>query len=157
MQYVVGIRLLGKAIEMTQNIVLATDGSAYSDAAARCIASRQLLTQDITVHVLHCTPEVSGEVKTFLGKADLAAWHREESEKAMAPVVEILHNAGIPFEAHGLIGFAPERIVQYSRSVQAGAIVMGSHGRGAFVDAVLGSVANRVVARAECPVILVKA
>jgi nucleotide-binding universal stress UspA family protein len=157
MQYVVSIRRLGRTIEMTQNIVLATDGSVYSDAAARCIASRTLLIQDITVHVLHCTPEVSGEVKTFLGKADLAAWHREESEKAMASTVEILRGAGIPFEAHGLIGFAPERIVQYSRSVQAGAIVMGSHGRGAFVDAVLGSVANRVVARAECPVILVKA
>lgn len=142
---------------MTQNIVLATDGSAYSDAAARCIAGRKLLMPDIIVHVLHCTSDVSGEVKTFLGHADLAAWHQEESDKAMASVVAILRNAGIPFETHGLIGFPPARIVQYSRSVQAEAIVMGSHGRGAFVDAVLGSVANRVVARAECPVILVKA
>ena len=141
---------------MTQNIVLATDGSAFSDAAARCIAGRKLLTQDITVHVLHCTPELSGEVKSFLGHAELAAWHQEESDKAMASAVAILRNAGIPFEVHGLVGFAPERIVQYSHSVRAAAIVMGSHGRGAFVDAVLGSVANRVVARAECPVILVK-
>ncbi len=141
---------------MTQHIVLATDGSAYSDAAARCIAGRNLLMQDITVHVLHCTPELSGEVKSFLGQAELAAWHQEESEKAMASAVAILRNAGIPVEAHALVGFAPERIVQYSRSVQAAAIVMGSHGRGAFVDAVLGSVANRVVARADCPVILVK-
>ncbi|AUS41611.1 universal stress protein [Ralstonia solanacearum] len=141
---------------MTQTIVLATDGSAYSDAAARCIAGRKLLIQDITVHVLHCTPELSGEVRSFLGQSDIAAWHQEESAKAMASVVAILGNAGIPFETHALVGFAPERIVQYSQSVQAGAIVMGSHGRGAFVDAVLGSVANRVVARAECPVIFVK-
>lgn len=96
-------------------------------------------------------------MKTFLGHADLAAWHQEESAKAMASVVAILRNAGIPFEMHGLVGFAPARIVQYSRSVQAEAIVMGSHGRGAFVGAVLGSVANRVVARADCPVVLVKA
>ncbi|MGC5887470.1 universal stress protein [Ralstonia pseudosolanacearum] len=141
---------------MPKNIVLATDGSADSDAAARCIADRNLLTQDVMVHVLHCTPNVSGEVEAFLGHADVAAWHREECDKAMASVVSILREAAVPFEAHGLVGFAPERIVQYSRSVQAEAIVMGSHGRGAFLDAVLGSVASRVVARAECPVVLVK-
>jgi nucleotide-binding universal stress UspA family protein len=144
-------------IGMLKNIVLATDGSAYSDAAALCIAGRTLLAQDAMVHVLHCTPDVSGEVKTFLGHADIAAWHQEESDKAMASVVAILLKADIPFEAHGLVGFAPERIIQYSHSVQAEAIVMGSHGRGAFFDAVLGSVASRVVARADCPVLLVKA
>lgn len=141
---------------MPKNIVLATDGSAYSDAAAHCIADRRLLTADITVHVLHCTPDVSGEVEVFVGHADVAAWHQEQSAKAMASVIAILRAADVPFEAHGLVGFAPERIVQYSRSVHAEAIVMGSHGRGAFVDAVLGSVATRVVARAECPVLLVK-
>lgn len=137
--------------------MLATDGSAYADAAARCIADRKLFTEDMRVHVLHCAPEVSGEVETFLGHAEVAAWHQEESDKAMASAIGILSKAGVPFEAHGLVGFPPERIVQYSRSVQAAAIVMGSHGRGAFVDAVLGSVANRVLARAGCPVILVKA
>ncbi|WKZ85456.1 universal stress protein [Ralstonia pickettii] len=142
---------------MSKNIVLATDGSAYSDAAAHCIADRRLLTPDITVHVLHCTPDVSGEVEVFVGHADVAAWHKEQSAKAMASAIAILRAADVPFEAHGLVGFAPERIVQYSRSVHAEAIVMGAHGRGAFFDAVLGSVANRVVARAECPVLLVKA
>ncbi|MHA6896429.1 universal stress protein [Ralstonia pseudosolanacearum] len=141
---------------MAKNIVLATDGSAYSDAAALCIADRKLLTQDVMVHVLHCTPNVSSEVESFIGHTEVAAWHQEESDKAMASVVAILLKADVAFEAHALVGFAPERIVQYSRSVQAEAIVMGSHGRGAFFDAVLGSVASRVVARAECPVILVK-
>ncbi|CAJ0682018.1 universal stress protein [Ralstonia mannitolilytica] len=141
---------------MTQNIVLATDGSTYSEAAARCIASRELLTQDITVHVVHCAPDLSGEIKSFLGQAEVSAWQKEQSDEAMASAVAILRDAGIPVESHGLVGFAPERIVEYSRSVRAAAIVMGSHGRGAFVDAVLGSVANRVLARATCPVVLVR-
>jgi nucleotide-binding universal stress UspA family protein len=34
---------------------------------------------------------------------------------------------------------------------------MGSHGRGVFVEALMGSVAGRVLAHAECPVVLVKA
>lgn len=44
-----------------------------------------------------------------------------------------------------------------AKSVGADAIVMGTHGRGSFFDAVLGSVAGRVLALAPCPVIMVKA
>ena len=45
MEYVGCIHRFVKGTEMTQHIVLATDGSAYSDAAARCIAGRNLLVQ----------------------------------------------------------------------------------------------------------------
>ncbi|WP_150326419.1 universal stress protein, partial [Enterobacter hormaechei] len=65
--------------------------------------------------------------------------------------------AGVPFERHALVGFPPERIVHHAQSAGAAAIVMGSHGRGVFVEALMGSVAGRVLAHAECPVVLVKA
>ena len=41
--------------------------------------------------------------------------------------------------------------------MDAQGIVMGTHGRGSFFDAVIGSVAGRVLAHAPCPVVLVKA
>ena len=34
---------------------------------------------------------------------------------------------------------------------------VATHGRGVFVEALMGSVAGRVLAHAECPVVLVKA
>lgn len=140
-----------------QNIVLATDGSTYSDAAAQCVADRQLFKDSFTVHVVHCLPDLSGEVKSFISKKDIDAWHMEESAKVMRSVAEILRGAGVPFEEHCLVGFAPERIVDFARSIKADAIIMGTHGRGAFIDAIVGSVAGRVIAHAECPVVLVKA
>ena len=130
------------------NIVLATDGSAFSDAAARFIAEGKLLQNGFTVHVVHVAPEVSGQVRAFVSK--------ETIDKAMAAVCDFLSAANGAFEGHPLHGFAPERIVAYANSVDAAAIVMGTHGRGSFFDAVIGSVAGRVLAQAECPVVLVK-
>ncbi|MGO4332868.1 universal stress protein [Cupriavidus sp. 2TAF22] len=139
------------------NIVLATDGSPYADAAARFITEGRLLQSGFTVHVVHVTPEVTGQVRAFVNKETIDAWHQEESGKATKPVADILAAAGVAFECHALHGFAPERIVAYAASVDARGIVMGTHGRGAFFNAVIGSVAGRVLAHAPCPVILVKA
>jgi len=138
-------------------IVLAADGSTYSDAAAQCVAAEKLLKGPLLVHLVHCMPDVSGEVKSYISAADLAAWHSDESGRTLRSAAEILSAAGVPFEQHALTGFAPERIVEFARSVNATAIVMGTHGRGAFLDAIVGSVAGRVIAHAPCPVILVKA
>ncbi|NYH97928.1 universal stress protein [Cupriavidus plantarum] len=141
---------------MTQ-IVLATDGSPFSDEAARFLTRGDLLQPGYTVHVLHVTPDVTGQVRAFVSKDAVEDWHREESEKAMKSVCDILGGANIAFERHALHGFAPDKILAYAKSVNAGAIVMGTHGRGTFFDAVLGSVAGRVLAQAECPVIMIKA
>ena len=69
----------------------------------------------------------------------------------MQSVCDILKAGNIPFEAHSLRGFAPERIVAHAGETKAEAIVMGTHGRGTFFDAVIGSVAGRVLAMAPCP------
>ncbi|WP_420996002.1 universal stress protein [Cupriavidus sp. 30B13] len=139
------------------NIVLATDGSPFADAAARFIVEGRLLQGGFTVHVVHVTPEVTGQVRAFVNKETIDAWHQEESDKAMKSVSDILAAGGIAFERHALHGFAPERIVAYAAGVDAHGIVMGTHGRGSFFDAVIGSVAGRVLANAPCPVVLVKA
>ncbi len=139
------------------NIVLATDGSEFSDAAARFLAEGKLLQSGYTVHVLHVTPDVTGQVRAFVSKETIDAWHHDASEKAMTSVCEILASANVPHERHALHGFAPEQILHYAKTVDAQAIVMGTHGRGSFFDAVIGSVAGRVLAHAECPVVMVKA
>lgn len=139
------------------HIVLATDGSPFSDAAARFIAEGKLLQPGFTVHVIHVSPDVTGQVRAFVSKETIDAWHNEASDKAMGSVCAILDAANIPLERHALHGFPPEKIISYAKSIHANAIVMGTHGRGSFFDAVIGSVAGRVLAQAECPVVMVKA
>lgn len=54
-----------------------------------------------------------------------------------------------------LVGDAATAICDYASERSAAAIIVGSHGRGGFKRAVLGSVSDHVVRHAPCPVIVV--
>jgi nucleotide-binding universal stress UspA family protein len=56
-----------------------------------------------------------------------------------------------------LQGFPAGEITDYAARTGSDLIVMGTHGRGAFKHLLLGSVAERVVRTAPCPVLTVKA
>jgi nucleotide-binding universal stress UspA family protein len=60
--------------------------------------------------------------------------------------------------ATGLLleGVAAEQIVQAARGRRASMIVMGTHGRTGLAKLFLGSVAERVVGNAPCPVMTVR-
>ncbi len=47
-------------------------------------------------------------------------------------------------------------IVRYAKDNNVDVIVMGTHGRGAIVHMLLGSVAEKVVRKAPCPVLVVR-
>ncbi|WP_313623864.1 universal stress protein [Achromobacter sp.] len=136
-------------------IILATDGSQYSDAAARFLVASPLLNRDFVVHVVHCEPDVGGDVRSFIDKEEIAAWHNEESGKAMRSVVDILTAGNVGHECHGFVGFTPDKIVDYAKKINAGAIVIGSHHHSPLLNAIRGSVSGRILAHSPCPVMLV--
>ncbi|RME00402.1 MAG: universal stress protein, partial [Deltaproteobacteria bacterium] len=47
-------------------------------------------------------------------------------------------------------------IVRFSREISADLIVMGTHGRTGIAHILIGSVAEKVVRKAQCPVMTVK-
>jgi nucleotide-binding universal stress UspA family protein len=63
--------------------------------------------------------------------------------------------ADIPVEALMISGRAAPEIVAHAKKIAADLIVMGTHGRSGFQHALLGSVAERVVHHARCPVLVV--
>jgi nucleotide-binding universal stress UspA family protein len=67
------------------------------------------------------------------------------------------HGAGIK-EAHCRVGVGDPAvdIVDLQASGHFDLVVMGTHGRSAFAHALLGSVAEKVVRRASCPVVTVR-
>ncbi|MFF7056660.1 universal stress protein [Achromobacter spanius] len=136
-------------------IILATDGSTYSDEAARYLVATPLLNRDFIVHVVHCEPEVRGDVVSFIGKDEVDAWHHEEGDKAMRSVADILRHGNVNFECHEMTGFTPGKVVDYATRVKATAIVLGSHHRSPLMNALMGSVSSRIIAHAPCPVLVV--
>lgn len=141
---------------MAKDIVLATDGSAYSLQAARYIAQSGLLPEGGVVRVLYVAASLPSQVGRFVDAQSIRGWYDEESAKVLEPTAEVLRQAGVPHATESRIGFAPQEITRYADEVDAHMIVMGAHGRGVLLDAVIGSVAGRVLALTRRPVLLIQ-
>ena len=63
--------------------------------------------------------------------------------------------AGLRCETAMLVGRPDAEIVARATATGAELIVMGTHGRSGLAHALLGSVAERVVQHAPCPVLIV--
>src|SRR5262249_24157746 len=79
-------------------------------------------------------------------------------DKAYTALQEFLpaYMAGYPVELRVLAGHPFERIVETAVHKKVALIVLGTHGRSGLAHAIMGSVAERVVRLAPCPVLTVK-
>jgi universal stress protein A len=70
---------------------------------------------------------------------------------------ERFSNAQSPLVATVRVGRPFLEIIRYARDQQIGLIVMGTHGRSGLTHVLLGSVTEKVVRKAPCPVLTVRA
>jgi nucleotide-binding universal stress UspA family protein len=120
-----------------RDIVFATDFSRCSAVAAK-IAAEYARTLNARLHVLHITLAVAGKKHVDGLKAI------KEDMPTHLPVVTAVET-----------GSPAAQIVRYAERVGADLIVLGTHGRTGVSRAILGSVAERVVRTAGCPVLAV--
>jgi universal stress protein E len=126
-----------------RRVLLATDGSPHSEAAAGT-AGHLAKQAGLPVTV----------VSVVTGSHSAA--RRQEAEQAVASKVERLKGMGVAAEGKIVEGRPDEAIVKAAEDVGADLIVMGSHGRTGLAKVLLGSVAERVIGQAICPVLIVK-
>ena len=81
--------------------------------------------------------------------------HTEALRRLRQIVADELRGVGqVHAKLHG--GHPVGTIVDFARRSKADLIIMGSHGRGGVKRALIGSVAERVVRHAPCPVLVVR-
>jgi nucleotide-binding universal stress UspA family protein len=150
------------------HVLVATDGSAQSLDAARFLRtlvpprSLSRITVLAVVRSLASTPffaeaEAVG-VFPFPGEAleELEESASAAAEQAARHVLEEI--ADLAHESQIMIrrGSASEEIVHAAEELRANLIVMGSRGWGAVRSVFLGSVSERVLHSAHCPVLVVR-
>ncbi|MGD2079869.1 MAG: universal stress protein [Nitrospirota bacterium] len=142
----VSVLVVPRAAELKfKNILVATDGSSYSEAAALK-----------AVGLAKC----SGGSITALAIADVMgdSVAMKAVEESVRKVTGIAEKEGVKAEALVEKGkSADEAIVDIARQRGCDLVVVGSHGRSGLKRLLMGSVAERVVGHAECAVMVVKA
>ena len=134
------------------------DGSDFSSRAVDYVISR--IKENPGKHVVHALnvqmPVVGVNIKLLVSAESLETMYREEGEKILKPSLERLQVAGISASPHIGVGDASQVIIDFSQTLKATEIVMGSHGRGALAGALMGSVAQKVIHLSKIPVVLLK-
>ena len=140
-------------------IVYPTD---FSDLSRHALDHAILLAErfDAALHCVHVLDDSYQYWMTLSAEAipvappieELAAAAEKELEQFVAEHVP----AGLHAERTVLRGRPFIEIIRYAREVGADMIVMGTHGRSAIKQVLLGSVAEKVVRKAPCPVLTVR-
>jgi len=128
-------------------------GAAFKKAVEMAKAGRGEL---MIVHVQSPVAPFAGEgyvsPKTY---EDIAASSRAWAQKQLDKLLAKAKTSGVRAKGFVLEGVAHDQIARFARSRRADLIVMGTHGRSGLAKLFLGSVAERVVAAAPCPVLTV--
>ena len=130
-----------------KQILVPTDfspGSDYALAAATGLA-RRFVARLTLMHVAH----VPDEYEMFRRMVESAGDREMEARRKR------VEEAGVPVDTFMTRGPAAQTIVETARGKDVDLIVMGTHGRTGLQQLLIGSVAERVVRLAPCPVMVV--
>jgi nucleotide-binding universal stress UspA family protein len=140
-------------------ILLAVDGSKNSLDAVNCLIehadwySEKPELELVTVHLP--VPKLP-RMNLVVAKYQIQRYYEEEGEDCLAAAKRRLDAAGIAYNAKVLVGQVAETIVAYAKKTRCDLIYIGTHGRTATGNLLLGSVATKVLHLATVPVLLVK-
>lgn len=81
---------------------------------------------------------------------------RRDVERRLAAAVDKARKAGLRVEVRMVDGVPSEEIIRHARRWRADVVVIGTHGRTGLGRTFMGSVAERVLQRAPCPVLTVR-
>lgn len=142
--------------------------SRYAFSYAASLADRY--NAKITVlHVLErLNPSTTMEIQGYLGEEE---WEKIQKEKQTGLLDEITTRLNdfcaemssklseCKFIVEGILtiaGVPAEEILNQAEKLDVDAIVIGTHGHGLFLDALMGGTARRVVNRSQVPVLVVR-
>jgi nucleotide-binding universal stress UspA family protein len=139
-------------------ILIPVDGSDYAlHAVDYVIKNVSVLKESPQVLLLNVQWNVAaGNVKLFISQQTIHDYYGEQGMAALLSARAALDAAALPYQYHISVGTPAEAIAQYAHEQGVDQIVMGRQGQGGLQSLLLGSVVNKVLHLANCPVLLVK-
>ena len=126
----------------SHRILLATDGSDPSQAATQ-VALDLARDCQLPVTLVSVTSRSHNRER------------KAEAQAALDQALAAMQAAGIDSEALLAEGRPDQVVIETANNRQADLIVVGSHGRGGLSRLLLGSVSERIMGQAQCPVLIV--
>jgi nucleotide-binding universal stress UspA family protein len=122
--------------------------SDLSDASAHAVEQAAVIAAYYKARIcaLHALSPLTSSIETTA---------IDECRRRMRAFFDPATKAGIAVDIEVELGVPITRILEWSASLPADLIVMGTHGTGGFEHFILGSVTEKVLRKAACPVLTV--
>ena len=137
-------------------ILLAVDGSPYTKKMLAYLAVHELFSPKNEYTAFTAQLMLPTQARAALGKELVAKYYEDESQRILNPVHKYLERQGVKAKGIWKTGNAGELIAKLADSEKFDLVVMGSHGYGALVNLMVGSVATKVLASCKVPVLIVR-
>ena len=143
-----------------KNILLPTDLSTTSLSSANYAIelAHQYKAKIHLLHVLEKTPPILTIRSLDLSQEKILKSFEDEGKKALETVIKkIKHENERDIQIEPVLkkGIDYEEIVKYSKEQKIDLIVISTHGRTGLLHTLLGSVAEKVIRYAKCPVLVI--
>lgn len=140
-----------------KQILFPTDLSSHHNAALS-FASLLAAEARATLHILHVDDLRNLRTqRTDMGDSTRTAWDQNDRVRIREELIEIGPTVPhVAHEHHYRRGAPAAEILKFAQTKGVDLIVMSSHGRTGLVRLVMGSVAEEVMRKAPCPVLIVK-
>jgi nucleotide-binding universal stress UspA family protein len=142
-----------------RRMLIPVDGSPCSLRALKHVLDRQVGRSGadaVEIHVVYVHGALPQEVSRLVSHDEMAEYRHAESERALKDVKTMLERTTVPHVLHEGVGSVAEVVTQLADSLHCEQITMGTHGRGALADLLMGSTTQKVIHLSNVPVLLVK-
>ena len=138
-------------------ILVAVDGSPYTKRMLAYLAAHdEWLGSHHEYTVVHAVPAVPPRAAAVLAKETLKSYYDEGADKVFKPIRTFFTKQGLKAQFVSKVGPPAEVIAAAAKKARYDRLVMGSHGHGTLTNLVMGSVATKVLAHCDTPVLLVR-
>ena len=140
-----------------KRILFCTDFSESADAAFEFALDMAIRRPDSTLYLLHVIHEPDAQYwKTQLAEVENI---NAEAQKAIDAKVASAYLSRVPkglqVKVEFRIGPDAASILEFAKATQIDVIILGRHGHSSVGKALFGSVAEKIVRKAECAVLVV--
>lgn len=140
-------------------ILLATDGSKFSQAATQAVIAQAIpgTTQVRVVHIVDFLDDLFPEMTEYcVDTGKIRDSRRQSAEDLVDRTAQLLRANGLKVTTRVEWGDPRFKIIKHATSWKADLIVVGSHGRTELRRLLMGSVSDAVLRHAHCSVELVR-
>jgi nucleotide-binding universal stress UspA family protein len=144
---------------MYKKILVPLDGSGLAEMAmhhAEALAL-EFKSQLVLLRVIVSPYQLIAPDLVLSGTVSEVPGLREQAQQYLLAVSGALREKGLAVSSVVLESPVPDAIIDYAKGEGVDLIVMSTHGRGGISRWVYGSVAEKVLQGAPCPVLLIRA